>query len=616
MREKRSGRDKIEGRKQSSAVARGVVICVVAAVIGFSAISIPVLAGPSAAAAVQTVVGESETVEVKVNAPEYVESTFTATIDVDNVTDLNSGSFRLSFNASVVNVTGVRDGEIGGETIPIYMWAFDDADTVTVLVNMGMDVGVSGSGHLAELEFEVKGKSGDKSVLDIRPILGTDVVLVDTEGKEIPVELVDDEVTVLRTVVSVDAPEYVAEKEKFNAAIRIEDATDLNSGQFNLSFDASVVNVTDLRDGEIDGEAVPIIWNFLDAGMVRVVVSMPIGEGVSGSGCLAEVEFEVKGESGEKSKLDISDGLLVNTEAEEIETEWYDDEVRVPWTTVAVDASENVPETFNALIRVDNVTDLNAAQFDLSFDKSVLEVTGVEDGEIDGETVPVFMWRLNPDKDTVRVVVALQPGESVSGSGSLAEIEFEVKGKSGETSELDISNGLLADAEAREIVANWHDDEVTVEHEMPSVIIRTDKAVYEPGETQKISLTVENPLTRAVQVNLGMSFHAFEIAGEPCSYEWEFLETGLIWLPAESVDVFELPVEGLVLPEGKYAWSANLENAVGMEISESVARFSVAAGEAEAVEAVPSVAASVNANKAVFEEFGETVKGVVSAELS
>jgi len=245
-----------------------------------------------------------------------------------------------------------------------------------------------------------------------------------------------------------------------------------------------------------------------------------------------------------------------------------------------------------------------------------LEVTGVEDGEIDGETVPVFMWRLNPDKDTVRVVVALQPGESVSGSGSLAEIEFEVKGKSGETSELDISNGLLADAEAREIVANWHDDEVTVEHEMPSVIIRTDKAVYEPGETQKISLTVENPLTRAVQVNLGMSFHAFEIAGEPCSYEWEFLETGLIWLPAESVDEFELPVEGLVLPEGKYAWSANLENAVGMEISESVARFSVAAGEAEAVEAVPSVAASVNANKAVFEEFGETVKGVVSAELS
>ena len=592
------------------------MICVVAAVIGFSAISIPVLAGPSAAAAVQTVVGESETVEVKVNAPEYVESTFTATINVDNVTDLNSGSFRLSFNASVVNVTGVRDGEIGGETIPIYMWAFDDADTVTVLVNMGMDVGVSGSGHLAELEFEVKGKSGDKSVLDIRPILGTDVVLVDTEGKEIPVELVDDEVTVLRTVVSVDAPEYVAEKEKFNAAIRIEDATDLNSGQFNLSFDASVVNVTDLRDGEIDGEAVPIIWNFLDAGMVRVVVSMPIGEGVSGSGCLAEVEFEVKGESGEKSKLDISDGLLVNTEAEEIETEWYDDEVRVPWTTVAVDASENVPETFNALIRVDNVTDLNAAQFDLSFDKSVLEVTGVEDGEIDGETVPVFMWRLNPDKDTVRVVVALQPGESVSGSGSLAEIEFEVKGKSGETSELDISNGLLVDAEAREIVANWHDDEVTVEHEMPSVIIRTDKAVYEPGETQEISLTVENPLTRAVQVNLGMSFHAFEIAGEPCSYEWEFLETGLIWLPAESVDEFELPVEGLVLPEGKYAWSANLENAVGMEISESVARFSVAAGEAEAVEAVPSVAASVNANKAVFEEFEETVKGVVCAELS
>jgi hypothetical protein len=37
-----------------------------------------------------------------------------------------------------------------------------------------------------------------------------------------------------------------------------------------------------------------------------------------------------------------------------------------------------------------------------------------------------------------------------------------VKGKSGEKSKLDISNGQLADAEAEEIDAEWYDDEVTV----------------------------------------------------------------------------------------------------------------------------------------------------------
>ena len=50
-----------------------------------------------------------EEVEVRVNAPAYVEGTFNATLDVDNVKDLNSGQFDLSFNSSVVNVTEVNN---------------------------------------------------------------------------------------------------------------------------------------------------------------------------------------------------------------------------------------------------------------------------------------------------------------------------------------------------------------------------------------------------------------------------------------------------------------------------------------------------------------------------
>jgi hypothetical protein len=56
---------------------------------------------------------------------------------------------------------------------------------------------------------------------------------------------------------------------------------------------------------------------------------MPMGVDVSGSGCLAEVEFEVKGRSGDKSNLDISSGLLVDIEAKEIEAVWYGGEVRI-----------------------------------------------------------------------------------------------------------------------------------------------------------------------------------------------------------------------------------------------------------------------------------------------
>jgi hypothetical protein len=128
--------------------------------------------------------------------------------------------------------------------------------------------------------------------------------------------------------VAVNAPEYV--KGTFDASIGVDRIMNFNSGQFDLSFDSRVVNVTDVKEGKINGEAVPIfMWNFVDAETVRVLVSMPMGKGVSGSGCLAEVEFEVKGRNGDKSKLDISNGLLVDTEAKEIEAVWYGGEVKI-----------------------------------------------------------------------------------------------------------------------------------------------------------------------------------------------------------------------------------------------------------------------------------------------
>ncbi|MCW3129196.1 MAG: cohesin domain-containing protein, partial [Methanophagales archaeon] len=234
-----------------------------------------------------------------------------------------------------------------------------------------------------------------------------------------------------------------------------------NSAQFDLSFNSSVVNVTDVREGEIDGEAVHVFnWGFVDADTVRVLASLPMGVGVNGSGYLAEVVFGVNGKSGDKSELDIS-GLLVDTEAKEIEAEWYGDEVTVLRPVVSVDAPEYVSGTFNATIGLDNVTDLNSAQFDLSFNSSVVNVTDVREGEIDGEAVPVFNWGF-VDADTVRVLASLPMGVGVNGSGYLAEVVFGVNGKSGDKSELDIS-GLLVDTEAKEIEAEWYGDEVRIE---------------------------------------------------------------------------------------------------------------------------------------------------------
>ena len=143
--------------------------------------------------------------------------------------------------------------------------------------------------------------------------------------------------------VRVNAPEYVEERATFVATIDVDDVTDLNSAQFELSFDSSVVKVNNVRrditEGEIDGDEVPIFMcDDVSADSVMVLIMMPIGDGVSGSGYLAEIEFKVKGKAGEGCKLSLSNGVLTGLkkregleelELEDIPTNWIDAEIQI-----------------------------------------------------------------------------------------------------------------------------------------------------------------------------------------------------------------------------------------------------------------------------------------------
>jgi hypothetical protein len=302
-------KDKIE----KGALVSCAVICIAVVALIFSLI-------PGLAAQ-----GTDVSVNVTVNASEYVEGAFNASIDVDSITNFNSGQFDLAFNSSVVNVTDVTDGCLNGETIPVSDWERMDNDTIRVILDVSGIAGVNGSGNLAMICFAVVGETGDKSVLDI-----SNGLLVNTKAEAILAEWIDDEVTVgsMPVQVSVNAPEYV--EGTFNASIDVTNVTDFNSGQFDLSFNSSIVNGTDVTDGSLDGETIPVSnWERLDNDTIRVIVDVSGIAGVNGSGNLAMIGFAVVGETGDKSVLDISKGLLVNTEAEAIPAEWIDDKVIV-----------------------------------------------------------------------------------------------------------------------------------------------------------------------------------------------------------------------------------------------------------------------------------------------
>ena len=178
---------------------------------------------------------------------------------------------------------------------------------------------------------------------------------------------------------------------------------------------------------------------------------------------------------------------------------------------VRVNAPEYVEgKTFVATIDVDSVTDLNSAQFDLSFDPDVVKVTDVKEGKIDGEDVgkQIFNWHLNPDKDAVVVISMMPIGEGVSGSGNLAEVEFKVKGKEGEKSELKFSYGELTNISARDISANWINATVTVgageggeNEEEPPEITECDPAEGVVGSTEGEAMTFKVTVDQTVDIS-------------------------------------------------------------------------------------------------------------------
>ena len=155
-----------------------------------------------------------------------------------------------------------------------------------------------------------------------------------------------------------------------NTTIDIYNVTDLDSGQFDLSFDSSVVNVSGVAAGDIDGTAIPIVdWRFVDADTIRVVFKLSGAEGVSGSGYITKIDFEVTGSEGDSSVLNISAGVLMlnNTGATEMPAIWIDDEVTIIGigVPVIVNAPEYVSGAFEVTIDIRNVADMNGGQFDL-----------------------------------------------------------------------------------------------------------------------------------------------------------------------------------------------------------------------------------------------------------
>jgi hypothetical protein len=140
-----------------------------------------------------------------------------------------------------------------------------------------------------------------------------------------------DEVTV-----SIDAPAEVDAGTDFIARVNITEVTNFDACNYDITYDPTILEVTDVTDGVIGGTTIPVgIWGFVPAetqGTLRVINNVPGLPGVSGSGYLSEIHFHVVGSAGNTSDITLSSGVLSANTATEIPATWVGDSVHVNTT--------------------------------------------------------------------------------------------------------------------------------------------------------------------------------------------------------------------------------------------------------------------------------------------
>ncbi len=133
-------------------------------------------------------------------------------------------------------------------------------------------------------------------------------------------------------------------------------------------------------------------------------------------------------------------------------------------TTVSVSSVASVypGDNFTASIKIVDVTGFDAAQYDVTYDPTVIQVISVDKGLIGGLEIPVDMWA-SINSTTIRVINNIRGIQNLSGTGYLAKIHFQVVGAVGTSSNIILSNGLLGDKDAKEITpVDWQDGSVKV----------------------------------------------------------------------------------------------------------------------------------------------------------
>jgi hypothetical protein len=120
---------------------------------------------------------------------------------------------------------------------------------------------------------------------------------------------------------------------------------------------------------------------------------------------------------------------------------------------------------FSATVNISQVTGFDSANYDITYDPALLNVTAVHNGSIGATIIPVSDWGFIPagEQGTIRVINNVGGVGGASGAGTLAVIDFDVDCYNCGNASLSFTGErVLYDNDSVEINATWLDDSVHI----------------------------------------------------------------------------------------------------------------------------------------------------------
>jgi len=398
--------------------------------------------------------------------------TFDIEITVDPVEDIAGAQLNLDFNASLITVNTVSEGNLlkqGGCSTYFSSGTIDNvAGTVTDIYGVITTPGCSVStyGTFVILHCTAKMMKGTS------PIDLLSVVVGDPGGSEVPIQINNGSVVIGSTPTPTASPTPTATATA--TATATTTATSTATATATTKPTATVTatataTATAMATATASATPTPTPTATPTAGMPGDADE----NGEINAGDITMVERMIMGWNAETLNADANQDGTVNTSDVGV-IEYMILEIW-PWNHAHIEAPDNLPHctNFTATVYITYVEDFGSAILNVSYNSSVLDLKDVTSGQLmeidpgvstDFYTVSIDGWSQPGGPGTLLVDASVDGNPGPDGAGYLAKLHFHVIGSAGQTSPIafNVPQSWLKDNLGGDITTTWEDDSVTV----------------------------------------------------------------------------------------------------------------------------------------------------------